>query len=408
MITTRTAGTMHAQTTSTGWLVPVLTMSTFLAMLHTAALGPLLPAIASDLDTSIALLGQIPAATMLLAAGLGMITGPLADRFEHNRTLILGLITIALSAIGMSLAPGFLLLLAASMIGAIGRAMVQPVATAIAGERFTGAKQRQAISWVSAGIMGSFMAGIPILTTITGMLGWRAALASLAGITLALVPLLMRNTGTPVGGHAQPSGASILTAWLPILRHPPTLRLITACLFGHAAIFMMVTYLGTFSVEHHHASTELVGWTYAAFGGALLAGSLVAGGRISGGPLRPLLVILRMTTGMAIAAMFVVPISQSTTVALLGTAGVAIGMTHVVMVLLLMQESPAGRATTLTLNTVTLSLGIALGNMLGGLLLSIGDFTLVGLCALLLSLASGGLVWSTRDRTIWSNNMHGA
>jgi predicted MFS family arabinose efflux permease len=41
------------------WIVPVLTLATFVAMLNAMALGPFLPVIADDLNTSVALLGQM-------------------------------------------------------------------------------------------------------------------------------------------------------------------------------------------------------------------------------------------------------------------------------------------------------------------------------------------------------------
>jgi predicted MFS family arabinose efflux permease len=74
-------------------------------------------------------------------------------------------------------------------------------------------------------------------------------------------------------------------------------------------------------------------------------------------------------------------------------------------VLLLMRESPASRATTVTLNTVALSLGMALGSMLGGVMLTVGDFPLLGGCAVVLSGMAAGLVWLTREAPLPSPAM---
>ncbi|HEV2128865.1 MAG TPA: MFS transporter [Thermomicrobiales bacterium] len=381
------------------WLVPVLTLSTFVTMLQAMALGPLLPDISEDLDTSVSLLGQIPAATMFLAALIGFVAGPLADRLGHHRALLGGLVAVAVSSACMALAPQFALLLAAALIGSLGRAVVQPVAVVIAGDRFNGDRQRRAVSWVMAGVTGAVIAGVPALTTVAEAFGWRAALAGLAGLSAALVPFVRLGLGS-----AEPPSAPgatltrVFSAYHPLLAHRPTLALIIATLLGSAGIWVMATYLGAFYDEQHGYTTRQIGWVYFVPGVTLFLGSLAAGSRIGALPLRPIFVIARVVTGLAIAGVLALPIPAIMGVGLLAVQGLSTGLSGVAVVLLLMRESPAGHATTLTLNTAALSLGTGLGSTLGGLLLSIGDFELLGLAALLLSVASGALVWAVPVR----------
>src|SRR5215212_7299884 len=74
----------------------------FVAVLSSLAVSPLLPVMAADLDTSVSLLGQVPALMLVLAAVLGLVIGPLADHFGHRRVLLLG--TLAIVASGLTTA----------------------------------------------------------------------------------------------------------------------------------------------------------------------------------------------------------------------------------------------------------------------------------------------------------------
>jgi predicted MFS family arabinose efflux permease len=390
---------LEGQTLPGRWLVPVLASATFIAMLQAMALSPLLPVVSSDIGTSVSLLGQIPAITMLAAGLLGVVAGPLADRFGHHRALLVSLVAIVVSSIGMAVAPGYLLLLIAALVGSAGRAIVQPVAVVIVGDRYEGARQRRAVSWVMAGVTGAVIAGIPALTTSADLFGWRAALLGLAVVTAALIPLVWRGVGRvspapPTSARVISHRASIVAAYRPLLDHRPTLALVVSTLLGSAGIWAMATYLGAFYDERYGFTTQQIGWVYVVPGITLFAGSLVAGGRAGTLSLRPLLVLTRVVAGVAIAGVLMLPIPALVGVGLLAVQGLATGIANVFVVLLLLRESPAGRATTITLNTVGLSLGTALGSMLGGLVLAVTGFGAIGITALALSVLSGALVWT--------------
>lgn len=383
------------------WLVPALAMATFVAMLHAMAIGPLIPDIAGDLDTSVALLGQIPALTMLLAAGLGLVAGPLVDRVGHRSSIVGSTVAVAISALVMGLAPGYLALLLAALIGAAGRAIVQPVALVIAGARYEGDRQRRAISWVMAGITGAVIAGIPALTTAAGLFGWRVAMGTLAALVALLVVALYRILGAdPVPERAseleETGWSRLVAAYRPLIAHRPTVALLGGSLIGNSATWMMATYLGAFYDERHGFTTQQIGWVYFIPGVMLFAGSVLAGGRIGALPLRPIVVLTRIAVGIAIFGAYAPPVTAMVSLGFLGFQGLALGISNVAIVLLLMQESPAGRTTTLTLNAAVISLSTALGSMLGGAILAVAGFTLIGVTALLLSVAAAALVWAIR------------
>jgi MFS transporter, DHA1 family, inner membrane transport protein len=382
------------------WIVPLLTMTTLVSMLNAMALGPFLPVIAVDLDVSVALLGQIPALAMLLAAFLGFIVGPVADQYGYRRALLVGLGIAVVSSAGIGLAPGYFVLLIAALVGAGSRAIGVPIAVAIVGSLYQGDRQRRAISWVMAGMTGAAIVGVPALTTIAQLTSWRIAFFALAGLSAALLVILRNIEAGPSREDAEVSVRGIIEAYRPLFRHRSTAALIGSILVGNVGAWMMATYLGAFYSARFDFSIQQIGWVYMLLGVTLLAGSLLVGGRLGALPLRPLLVGNRILMGVAVAGLLMTPIMVIAGIGLLALYGITFGIAQVATTVLLVRESPAGRATTLTVNVSAMSFGVALGSALGGLFLAIADFWLLGLGVLLFSCFSAGLVWWSREEAV--------
>ena len=180
-----------------GLILLAICPAAFIAVLNSYALGPFLPRVASELGTSVALLGQVPALLNAAAAVLGLAMGPLADRFGNRLMLLAGTAAAAAGALATWLAPTFELLLLAALFGALARAVVAPVALAIVGARLAGLARMRALSYVVAALSGSAILGIPALTTIAALADtWRAAFGALgAAALLTLLPATLLLIG---------------------------------------------------------------------------------------------------------------------------------------------------------------------------------------------------------------------
>ena len=270
------------------WVVPALGLASFISLLSVLGLAPFLPVMAADLGTSVALLGQIPALITLLAAALGLVVGPLADRLGLRRALLLGLASVGVGTLGLALAPSYLIVLGVALIGAIGRATIGPVCQAIAGLRFTGEPRRRALSWVTAGTSGAGIVGIPLLTSIDSALGWRAAFVGLTLLVLASLLLAWFAIEPDRASVTAPLRVTgVLAAFAPLLGHRPTLGLIGASVLSAIGTWGTWTYLGAFYVQQHGVTTKGAGWIYMIVSLGVLPGSLATGGRRRlGGPSR--------------------------------------------------------------------------------------------------------------------------
>jgi len=139
-------------------LVPTLALASFVNHLNVVAWIPFLPFMAEAHRVSVSLLGQIPALMLLLSAFLGLVIGPLADRYGYRRTLRLCLVAVAMSSLTAGLSPTLSALLLAALPGAMGRAAVMPVAQAAATAFFVEVTaRRRAISRIQSGARGCYL-----------------------------------------------------------------------------------------------------------------------------------------------------------------------------------------------------------------------------------------------------------
>src|SRR5215510_5166259 len=164
-----------------GFLNPlqaVLCLCAFFAALNFMAPTPFYPQIAGDLRTTVPLVGQMVTLMTFLSAGLGLVVGPLADRYGSRRPLVVGLLAIAGFLIGSGLSPTYPVFLAVGIVSGLGDALVYSLPFAIAATHFQGDAQRRAIGWTIGALTTAPMIGVPLLTALAAVSSWRLALAA--------------------------------------------------------------------------------------------------------------------------------------------------------------------------------------------------------------------------------------
>ena len=380
-------------------LVPMLTLATFVNHLNVIAWNPFLPFMAAELGVAVALLGQVPALMMLLATLLGLVIGPLADHYGYRRTLCICLLAVVTSSLTTGRATTLSLLVLAALVGAIGRAAIMPVAQAIvASSCVDDTARRHAVSRTQNGGPLAATVGVPLLMGIAAALQWRGAFVVLSGLALATALILWRMLcRDEAAGRGPVRLQSILAAYRPLVRHRASLTVIVAACLEQAGVWVMWTYYGAFYVQQHALSTQQVGWVSLAAGLGVLLGQTVAGGRLGSRPER-LFLVGCTGSGSLIGLSLLLPLPALAAVALMAAGWLMHGLIMVSTVVLLVGQSPAGRATTLTLYGAAMNLGVALGASLGGLALARAGYGALGLCTLALPLVAAVLVWCGRPR----------
>jgi predicted MFS family arabinose efflux permease len=185
----------------------------------------------------------------------------------------------------------------------------------------------------------------------------------------------------------------MLGAYRPLLGDRPTKNILGSNLLRSTTSWIVGTYIATFLVVEHGLSVQQASLAFAAAGGGLFVGSLMAPLPLRSVSPRILLVAACVIGSVLVGIPLAVPVA-TVWVFVLVFAGLAVnGVANVVSSLLLVDATPVGRATTMSLNGAVLSFSSAMGGFVGGLLLAAGGYTAMGLSAPVLGVLAALLAW---------------
>jgi predicted MFS family arabinose efflux permease len=349
---------------------------------------------AADLRVSVPLLGQIMTAMLGLSVVLGLVFGPLSDRSGFRRLIVVGLVASAICFLVLGLSPTFLLLLLASVAGAVTDAGVLGPSFAFAGTAFSGTAARRAIGWTQAAQSGSAIVGVPVLAAVGAAAGWRVAfvaagLAALVGVALATawLPRDHRESTAPLRVEA------LLAPYRPLLRHGGMRRLYGATMLGAVCWMGMLTYLGAFLAEALGLGTGHVGLAYMGAGAGYCLGSLVVGGPLARIRAQSLVVLGFLAGAGLVALAFSGRVGTTGAVVAVAGATLMWGVEGVAMTTVLTAETPSGAGTTMTLSGSLFNLGAAGGGVIGGLLLASSGYQALAVGLPVFALSASLLSW---------------
>lgn len=389
---------MTAGNISRNWLVPIaaILVATFAIVTSEMLVAGLLPAIATDLDVSIPVAGQLITGYAIGVGVAGPILALLTNRVPRRMMLLAVMVVFVVGNVLCAIATSYWGLMAARIVISachgthFGVAMV--IATRIAPE----GRKATAVSLVVAGVSAATILGVPLGTAIGNAYGWRtafwvsAAVGAMALIVLSV--LIPRHSGETAQQSDMKSELAAAVRPMALLCYAIFAALLVA-------YFIMLAYIVPFLTDAVGIALEMVPWVLLAMGIASFLGTL-AGGQL--GDRNPGVTIIAAFALMAVflAALWVFA-SNSWAIGLLLLAWLsAFSIPAVLQSRLLREVSDAPNFASTLLNTAS-QVGIAAGAALGGVLIasgwSYGQLPLVASVAGSVALL-GTVVLVVRDR----------
>ncbi|MFW6075618.1 MAG: MFS transporter [Chloroflexota bacterium] len=378
-----------------------LCLTVFTGALNTMGMNPFYRDIADDLGSTVPLIGQTATATMITSGAMGLLVGPLADHFGHRRSLMIGLIAIAVSALGTALAPEYLPLMVARVAGGLGNAMTIGVSLGVAVSRFGGRARLRAMSFIGAGLSSATAVGPVGLASASELIGWRGAFGIVAGIALTafvmialLVPSRRRHNSDTF------SLRDIITSYAPIVADRSIQSLYLVWTLRAICWFGPMSYLGAYVIDDLGFTTSESGLVYMGAGIGYMTGSLMAGGRLGSLDLRLLSVLALIGMGAGWLCLYAAPTGLIATFGFLAIATLLAGICQITITALMAEESHAPPSTTMVLNESVLSFGAALGTLVGGVLIGFGGYPALGIGLPLAAITAAYIVGRQRRRSM--------
>lgn len=370
------------------FLLPALAMARFALAPPAITSGLLLVDIASTFGQSIGVMGQMRTTASTLSMIVALIVAVVSVRIRHKSLLIAGLSVITLSALGCYIAPSYTtMILAYSLVG-VGTSMVGPMTMALAGDQLPRNERSRAVGWLISGNSLSYLIGAPVIAYLAGIGSWRTAFlfwvlpVTLLGILSVIFGLPSRKDETHQGANVD-----IVASFKAVF----TNRSALSCLVGSALLMASVQavlvygasfYRQQFLVSRSYASLFVIGdaifFTIGSVGSARLVNRYGC---------KPVIVITGLIGGLFVSAYTLLPILWVSAAARF-LCMLFIGFSLSALNSLILEQVSENRGTLMSINSAITSVGSSLGSFIGGLMLLLYGYTLVGVSLGVMAVAS--------------------
>src|SRR3954451_71737 len=369
MTQTRAAGAVDGQRFSYRPFI-WLAVATFSMGIEGYVLAGLLPAIAADLDVTVAAAGQLMSVFAFTAALAGPVLGTLTSRWERRRTIALALAVFVLGNLVVGLATNYPIALSGRVIAALGGSLLNAAVIGYAIALTPVQHHGKALSFVLGGWMAATALGVPVGLLI-GQSSWRIPMLIVAVVgAIALVGILLKLPRQHLPGgtlmdRLRPLGQPRLLAGLLVT---------TGILCSSYACF---TYATLILGPHFHQDWAIIVIMFG-YGVSSMAGNAVTGRLVDKFSAIPVLTVvlvgLMLNAILGMVSLMFAPLVVAAVWGLIWffTAGVGNGGAAVPQQARLASLAPDSAPIVMALNGSAISLGSALGSATGGVALTAG------------------------------------
>ncbi len=347
-----------------------------LAMFTAASSGttraPFLLDMARDLSTSLALVGNLVAATSVSWAIAGMTAGAGSDRWGRRPFLIGGTIALCFAMLGVSSARTFTEAIVWSVASGGCSGMFTGVIFAEVSARVGPSQQGRALGWVMSGQSLTLLVGVPLAAWVGSWIGWRGVNQCVAALAvLSCVALMVTTHGKPSGARARGAKAPSLRAALSL----PVIRLLGMGIMERICYGLTAVYFATFLQATYHLTLDAVAIPLAVFASGNILGTVLGGQVADKVPNRPQTYAVAMVaSGAAALALFGWQTGVMVSVGLGFVYVFLNALARPAMLAALAEVPPQVRGTVMGLNVTCSSIGWMGASGLGGLMMATQGF----------------------------------
>ena len=372
------------------WTLFSFAAAVFLVRASMLMLGPLLVELATDFDTSIAVAGQLAAATFITWGITAPLVGPISDTYGRRPVLLIGLLLMALGILGSGAAWSYGSLLATRLTTGVGSAMLPPTIMAALADTLPPEKVGKAVGFITASSWVGVALGLPVIALLGYVGGWRLPFYITGGLSLALwVPLWLR---LPSGQRRLGQSLNLFNRFKDIGRQSASWHVLIANSAQQAVLIGLTTYFAAYMIESHGWDEANTAPGLALIGVGAVIGSF-AGGSIAGRARRlDWLVGINLIGGVVVGLLFALDVSGWVVVAMAFVASTLVSISMPVLMTMIMHLAGESRGTAGGMFSTSNQFGGVVGASAGGLMLSLGGFQAVGFLYLVAAVLSAAVI----------------
>ncbi len=354
----------------------LLAAATFSTFTVTVMLGPLLVDLARDLDTSLAVAGQLVTVMAITRIFTVLASGPLSDAYGRRPMLLSGLALMAVGVLGAALAWSYGSLLVFRLVTGAGLGIVYANCLATVADIFPVEKRGKAIGrLVSAQGLGAGF-GIGVVALLLDLGGWRLPFFVIGILLLILLALFW--VWCPRSQREADHTPSFLTHYREVGSNRVAWYALAANALQEMAVYGVFTYLAANLIQTHGMSVRETILPLSLAGSGIVAAGFISG-KVADHPHRlAFFTAFPLWGGLLAELVFTTNMSPWVTVALAFGAVALLRVSNAATPTLLLELAGKSRATATAMSSFSSQFGALVGGSIGGLILATGGFSMVG------------------------------
>lgn len=384
-----------------GLLLGTLCSTTFVVTGAGTSLAPFLLDMARDLGRDLAAVSNLVALQSATWGLMSLAAGAASDRLGRRPILILGVLLLGGARLGLAGAEAYGWAAAAQLLGGLGGGAYMGTVFATVSDQVPAAQRGRALGWVITGQSLSFVLGVPLVTLLGAVAGWRGAMLAQGAVSLvaaAAVWLAVPPMTTTRPGEAPAVGAVLRVLDLRVL------TLLAAGTTERACFAAMGVYLATYLLTSYGVSLAQLAVALALIALGNLVGNVLGSQLADRLPARPLVfAAASVATGLLALPLLGWQPGVGISIALGFAYALANALGRPALMAALSEVPGEVRGAILGLNITTASLGWLGATTFGGWLITRHGFGSLGLFGAATALAGAALAslgwWATRARS---------
>jgi len=359
--------------------LPSLVISYFAASPLSILTSLFLIDMALTFECSEGVIGQTNTLSSIVAVIFALIMGALSVRFRHKSLLMIGILSIFISALGCFLSPDLNSAFISYSLSGVGWAMVVPMTVTLVGEYLPLERRASAVGWVVAGGSLAYFIGAPVMALIAGLGGWRLTLLGFV-MPISFASLLLAFIGVPSTSsiHQQSmSKKTILESFKEVFSNKSAMACLVGNVLRSAAFMAILLYAISFFRERLLVSMEFASIILLVAALCYTLGSLASGRFVNRFGRKTVTVLTALLSGVFTISFAYAP-NLWISLALSFIGCWFFGMVTSSASSLTLEQVPKFRGTMMSVNTAALNLGSALGAAVGGWALILFSYEALG------------------------------
>ena len=256
-----------------GMLV-TLSVVTFLVTGSAVAIAPFLLDIARDLGATLAAVANLVAVMSVSWGVVSVTAGAASDRIGRRPVLVAAVLTLGAARLGLALSHGYGAAVIWQLLAGVGGGGFMGTVFAAVSDRVAPAQRGRALGWVITGQSLSLVVGVPLVTLLGALGGWRVAIGVHAGTALVAAAAIWLSV--PGGrGAALAEGRS--RGRLRDVVGTRIFALLMANTMERTCFAAMAVYLATFLLTTYGIGMHALAFALALMALGNLAGNLMGG-----------------------------------------------------------------------------------------------------------------------------------